>query len=70
MAINLGIEAADSSIAGAAGRIAWDVYLAHRPGPALIDRPAFWMHQLRTDRAPRLDADVWAAEIARLLTTG
>ena len=45
---------------------AWDVYLLYGPTArwdgAAPPPPAFWMHQLRTDKAPPLDPAVFAAQ--------
>ncbi len=43
---------------------AWDVYFIYGPtvrwdGP-LPPHPDFWMHQIRTDKAPHLDPKVFA----------
>lgn len=38
--------------------LAWDVYLLYPRGEMDLERPAFWMHQLDTNLAPRLDVDV------------
>ncbi len=49
----------------------WDVWMIFAPGVRwegrLPPEPAFWMHQLgELDAAPRLDVDVFAAEVRKL----
>ena len=50
---------------------AWDVYLAYAPGArwdVSPPAPAFWQHQLGDlTTAPRLDGDVFAAQLRELL---
>lgn len=48
--------------------LAWDTYLLYPRGQASIEHPAFWMHQLDTDLAPRLDVDVLRGHIQTLLS--
>lgn len=48
--------------------IAWDSYLLYPRGPAAIETPSFWMHQLGIDSAPTLDPATLQAEVRRLLT--
>jgi hypothetical protein len=38
--------------------LAWDVYCLYPRGDMELEKPAFWMHQLDTDFAPRLDVGV------------
>jgi hypothetical protein len=47
--------------------LAWDMYLLYPRGDVTIDQPTFWMHQIDTDKAPRLDVDVLAERALGLL---
>lgn len=47
--------------------LAWDVYLLYPRNELELEQPTFWMHQLDTDRAPRLDVDVLRQRAADLL---
>ena len=66
MAAALDISAKASLGDGLEG-FAWDVYLAYERGAIEIERPAFWMHQLAVQHAPRLDASIWLAKVQALL---
>jgi hypothetical protein len=46
--------------------VAWDMYLLYPRGDAALEEPEFWMHQLDTKQAPRLDVGV-LEERARVL---
>ena len=47
--------------------IAWDMYLLYPRGDVSIERPDFWMHQLNTTQAPRLDVPTLEARVRQLL---
>jgi hypothetical protein len=53
---------------------AWDVYMIYGPtarwdGPQ-APHPDFWMTKLRTDKAPRFDATVFAGQANMALSAG
>lgn len=67
MAAQLGISAGESlGVEGGAG-LAWDVYLAYGRGDTDLALPAFWMHQLGVEHAPRLDAGEFRERVSGLL---
>jgi hypothetical protein len=47
--------------------VAWDMYLLYPRGDVAIERPEFWMHQLETAQAPRLDVGVLEERARALL---
>jgi hypothetical protein len=47
--------------------IAWDTYLLYGRGDVAVEEPTFWMHQLQTDVAPRLDVEELRTRIRALL---
>lgn len=47
--------------------VAWDLYLLYPRGDPAIEQPDFWMHQLDTDKAPRLDPEVLKNRITEKL---
>jgi hypothetical protein len=51
----------------AAPPFAWDIYLAYQRGNADINAPAFWMHQLAVEHAPRLEASEWRRRISEMI---
>jgi len=65
----LGITAAQSLGAPGGHGLAWDVYLAYGRGPAALDKPDFWMHQLAVAHAPRLDPYEFRRRVERLVRT-
>jgi hypothetical protein len=67
MASALGIAEANAPDGTQTRRIAWDVYLLYPRGSAAIERPEFWMHQLDTSLAPRLDTAVLFERVRALL---
>jgi hypothetical protein len=55
-------------LAGPLGvELAWDVYLLYPRREMDLAKPAFWMHQLETDRAPRLDVAVFRDKALEVL---
>jgi hypothetical protein len=48
--------------------LAWDVYMLYPRGEMEIGRPAFWMHQLDTTLAPRLNVDILRDRASALLS--
>ena len=63
----LRISGHDSIGAGSGPGFAWDVYLAYARGAADLRAPAFWMHQLGVQNAPRLDAEAFRQQVEELL---
>jgi hypothetical protein len=67
MASALGVAEANAPDGTQTRRIAWDVYLLYQRDATTIERPAFWMHQLDTNLAPRLDTAVLFERVRALL---
>ena len=63
----LGIDSRPEAAPGDVKEFAWDVYLAYRRGAKEIEHPDFWMHQLKVEHAPRLDADELRGRVQKLL---
>jgi hypothetical protein len=70
LATALGIDSRPSMGDADEPAFAWDVYLAYRRGPADIERPEFWMHQLAIEDAPRFEADMWQRRVRALIESG
>jgi hypothetical protein len=66
MASALGIGPGESMADDKIG-LAWDVYLAYRKRAKDMEKPHFWMHQLRVKHAPPLDAGEWRRRVAHLV---
>lgn len=47
--------------------VAWDLYLLYPRGDPSLEQPVFWMHQLETALAPRLEPTALHERITELL---